>query len=605
MSPFGVGGIYDFGAESFVAMDTSKWRVSGDPDIRLPRLERILGVQGFRSAPMASKAAFQGAERKGRPIPYARFPSWLFCPKCREMTRFRPRDEKKGVQPNCKRCGGRSPLAPMRFIVVCENGHLAEVPWERWAHQKAKTELQKTCVSRGQARLRFVTHPDKGAGLQSLAVECSACNASHDLEAIAHKDSLRRITRCSGLQPWQHSDFSQPCDQIPQVVQRGASNAYFASVASAIDIRAGERSEESLFEQIRLHPKWSALKQAEPFLDNPGMAQAFMSPLLEDPHLSQAGATEEIIMECLRGDPGKNKLADHGEEDLLAGEWAAFTNPPDAEPGDPFIAHVADLDEFGRELPQPEQELWEEFRKLVAQVTLAKKLRIVKALRGFTRLEPNDERLVSPSLNATASWLPGYEIFGEGIFLSLNPVALAEWEERVPDSALADMVNARKKTTLSFLPKVEKRFVVLHTLSHVLMRQLCFECGYSSSSLAERIYSDSETGMAGILIYTASADSEGALGGLVREGLPDRLLGTLKTALFRSMWCSNDPICSEMKRQGIQGLNKAACHACALAAETSCDHANSLLDRGLLVGTRNAPTMGYFSRFVSLLEEAI
>ena len=164
------------------------------------------------------------------------------------------------------------------------------------------------------------------------------------------------------------------------------------------------------------------------------------------------------------------------------------------------------------------------------------------------------------------------------------------------------MRNARKRSTMGFLPEATDRFVLLHTLSHLLIRQLCFECGYSSSALAERIYSDEDNGMAGILIYTASADSEGALGGLVREGLPDRLYGTFKTALFRANWCSSDPICSELQQQGIQGLNKSACHACCLVAETSCDHANSLLDRSVMIGSKENPNLGYFSRLISLVE---
>ena len=111
--------------------------------------------------------------------------------------------------------------------------------------------------------------------------------------------------------------------------------------------------------------------------------------------------------------------------------------------------------------------------------------------------------------------------------------------------------------------------------------------------------------MAGILIYTASADSEGALGGLVRQGLPDRLFSTFKTALFRGNWCSNDPICRELPQQGVQGLNKSACHACTLVAETACDYANCLLDRSLLIGDIDDPSFGYFSNLISLAEDTL
>lgn len=128
---------------------------------------------------------------------------------------------------------------------------------------------------------------------------------------------------------------------------------------------------------------------------------------------------------------------------------------------------------------------------------------------------------------------------------------------------------------------------MLHTFSHLLLRQLCFECGYSSSALRERIYcSDSRNGsdMAGILIYTSDGDSEGTLGGLVRQAMPENLERLVVNTLDKATWCSNDPVCSETSGQGVDALNLAACHACALAPETSCCYGNSLLDRSTVLG---------------------
>src|SRR5699024_11971805 len=66
------------------------------------------------------------------------------------------------------------------------------------------------------------------------------------------------------------------------------------------------------------------------------------------------------------------------------------------------------------------------------------------------------------------------------------------------------------------------RFVLLHTLGHLLINELIFACGYSSASLRERLYISSTAGreMAGLLIYTAAGDSEGTRGGLVRMARP-------------------------------------------------------------------------------------
>jgi hypothetical protein len=604
ITPFGVGGIYDFGSESFVGMDTTKWRVHGDPDVRLPRLERVLRVQGFRAAPIAGRALFPGAYRSGSPVPYLRFPSWLFCPNCRAMKQWSSSMEEVGMHPYCEPCGKKSYLVPMRFMAVCKGGHLTDIPWEKWAHIGTR-------INCNNPRLQFKSDPKRGAGLQSLSIACINCKSENDLERLPFKDSLAGIMKgCSGTHPWQKRDLAEPCDQLPQVVQRGASNAYYPVVASAIDIRVGEKKEDSIFDLIRFHPKWQPLVDIKDYInshDEP-LALKFIGPIVTDDKLQKLGVTAEVVWECLQKsvqvEDGVESL-ENEDESLLIDEWKAFITPPESQPRAEFIAVKTDLDAFSLELAVDEKPAWAEFRRLIAQVTLAKKLRIVRALNGFTRLEPNYENMVTPSLGASASWLPATEIYGEGIFLALDSEALDSWEKRLPEEVLEGMRKARNRSTLGFLPEATDRFVLLHTLSHLLIRQLCFECGYSSSSLSERIYSDGEEGMAGILIYTASADSEGALGGLVREGLPDRLFRTFKTALFRANWCSSDPICSEMKQQGVQGLNKSACHACTLVAETSCDHANSLLDRTVLIGAADAPETGYFNHLVRLIEGTV
>jgi hypothetical protein len=136
----------------------------------------------------------------------------------------------------------------------------------------------------------------------------------------------------------------------------------------------------------------------------------------------------------------------------------------------------------------------------------------------------------------------------------------------------------------------------MHTLAHLLINELIYECGYGSASLRERLYSvDGDHPMAGILLYTAAGDSEGTMGGLVRMGKPGRLEGVLRRALENARWCSTDPVCIESLGQGPDNCNLAACHSCALLPETSCEEMNRLLDRGMVVGTLSQPQMGFFS----------
>jgi hypothetical protein len=183
--------------------------------------------------------------------------------------------------------------------------------------------------------------------------------------------------------------------------------------------------------------------------------------------------------------------------------------------------------------------------------------------------------------------------------MSLDERRLAQWEAQDRIRERAQELERRRQA--SFLaarfPPVTGRFVLLHTLAHLLIRQLAFECGYASASLRERVYSrTAEEGepQSGILIYTAAGDTEGTLGGLARQGEPPRLARTLLNALQSAVWCSSDPLCRESKGQGFGSLNLAACHACTLISETSCVNANALLDRTMVLGTPEVAD-GYFS----------
>ena len=97
---------------------------------------------------------------------------------------------------------------------------------------------------------------------------------------------------------------------------------------------------------------------------------------------------------------------------------------------------------------------------------------------------------------------------------------------------------------------------MLHTLAHVLISQLSLECGYPAASLRERIYASER--MAGLLVYTAAADSAGSLGGLIAQSEPQRLAASSGDAIVRAGWCSADPLCMESEASGVDSLNLAA-----------------------------------------------
>jgi hypothetical protein len=199
-------------------------------------------------------------------------------------------------------------------------------------------------------------------------------------------------------------------------------------------------------------------------------------------------------------------------------------------------------------------------------------------------------------------------VYGEGIFLELDSERIKQWLRDHPAAGrritpLADHYNSVRVSRQQPQRNLTPKFILLHTLAHVLINQLSFDCGYGSASLRERLYcdfTDPAQPMHGILIYTASGDSEGTMGGLVRQGRHGRFEATLRRALNQASWCSSDPVCIESAGQGSDSSNLAACHGCCLLPETSCEEGNRLLDRAMLVGKPEDPDLGFFRPLITV-----
>jgi hypothetical protein len=248
------------------------------------------------------------------------------------------------------------------------------------------------------------------------------------------------------------------------------------------------------------------------------------------------------------------------------------------------------------------------FEATITRVLLVERLREVNALLGFTRVESPDEGSGddaaprAPLGRSAPDWVPATQVHGEGIFIRFDADALKSWadEDAVKDvDARLRMGHHgwRQKRNLDprqGYPGV--RYVMLHSLAHMLIRELALECGYSAASIRERIYADVEVGrdQAGFLIYTAAADSDGTLGGLVELGKPENLGRLRKQALDRARICASDPLCAEHDPSRDQSLHGAACHACSFVSETSCERGNRHLDRSLVVSTFESPDAAFF-----------
>lgn len=589
LAPFGVGAVFDVVGESFVAEDISRWY--GFPHkVRAPRIAPLFGVKEIRTAPPAPRS---GKLEDGPGVPFFRFPQWLFCPGCRRMTRWKYTLEQPGQAPRCDKCKTSRQLVPMRFVMICGNGHLDDVDWFRWTHSEAKTRDQKQCQ---KPDLRFNVRKGVGGGLQSLETRCAVCNAARTLKGIASPKAPKQLRlTCRGRQPWLPAAVSEHCDATPAIVQRGASNVHFPLVGSAIDIPPESDYDHYglAASKIRNDPNFKLIEE----LPNHPMRAGLVNLIALEVGVT-AEAVEQALAEQLGGGTASAGI-EESEEQVRRDEFTAFTTVRDKKPhpDDNFVTEHADLS--ARTRPGAKGPAADSLACDIEHLVLAHRLREIRVLRGFTRYTM--QRTVKPDLGQNLDWLPGIEVFGEGVFFSLQNERLAAWEKRQDVLERTAPLGVRLKHSIwsRFLPEATPRFIVLHTLAHILIRQLIYETGYSSSSLRERLYVSapgSGHSMAGVLIYTGAGDAEGTLGGLVRSGDPDWFVPTVLTALQTAAWCSLDPVCRESPGQGPDSLSLAGCHACALVAETSCDHANSLLDRRLLID----PAFGFFADALAL-----
>lgn len=575
LSPFGVGAIVDVRGASLIAPDTSWWDKKFTEEIHCDRLVDRLGPGSLCEAP--THAGQAGKNTAG--LLYWRFPEWRFCERCTRLSRSTGKDKGRWVN-LCAHCKGA--LVPMRYVAVCTRGsHIQDIPWFQWAHRghdNGVTETVRHC--RAYKELKFVRSSQHGEGLKSLRVTCGACKRSRPLSDLVGSHSLKRDgIHCEGRQPWQDSILGDPCEHNLIAVQRGATGNYIAERISALDIPEEKPRSATKAEAIRNHMFFEKV-----VADNGGPQAELVAKWIAD----ELGIDAEEVLAVASNNEGSP--SDATLLDLKDGEWAAFLNKletpgRDASEGD-FVVDGWRVERYDG-VPDA-------LADAITTVGQVRRLREVRALKGFRRHDP-EAALISADLGPDARRRPVYpaiEMYGEGIFLRFDEKRLAEWETQAAVQARASLLIDRRNTTswAHRLDVPEPRFIALHTIAHLLIRRLAYASGYSSASLQERIYANSDRPdrTAGILIYTAAGDAQGTLGGLVRLGEPSKLVPLLIAALDDADYCSNDPVCIESDRQGTGSLNLSACHGCSLVSETSCETSNRLLDRQLVLGGRDA-----------------
>jgi hypothetical protein len=563
------------------------------------RLAARLNVSHFFLPPDHRRTGQYGARVNSYlTVPFLRFPQWHYCTHCGLMRKL-PLITKERVK--CKDCNRYIVQVP--FVAMCDSGHLQDFPWVEWVCRTANPPQDvppMRLFSTGGMTLAGQKVVVDGGPERTLGGITTASPDGRLTNLSSQLDSSNELFLCSGCRPWLGTEAGVGCGRPLRGTLRSAANVYFAQIHTSIYL---PRSEDTTIAEATLLLEQPPISTFINILSDTGV-----TPLPEhlrvqfkdlvhtytDRQLEQA-----VAIVCGDRCPEQKSQTiggDDAETSFRRQEYETLITVVDFEQ---LVLQPAKLSQYKQN-----------FSQFFSNITLIPKLRETRAFSGFTRVFADSDRDFASMLRLNLSddrWLPAYMVFGEGIFLVLDEQQLQQWEE---SSAIRDRIlpliekyktlrQARHLRTRQIGP----RYVLLHTLAHLLINRLTFECGYSSAALRERLYvsENRDFPMSGILIYTAAGDAEGTLGGLVRMGRPGCLEPLLEHAVKGAQWCSADPVCMEIGQSGGQGpdsLNLAACHGCCLVPETACEEFNRLLDRGLVVGSFENPTIGFFNRIL-------
>jgi Domain of unknown function (DUF1998) len=456
-------------------------------------------------------------------------------------------------------------VVPIRFVRACRRGHIGDIDWYYFVHRgvlKCRRQL-------------WVDERGTSGDIMDISIRCE-CGARR-LMSDAAASAWGALGQCDGARPWLGPNSREECKQPNRLLVRSASNAYFPRIMSVISLPDRNESLEKAVNQA-----WSYLECVESQDElRYERKKAAVKAALE-------GYTDDEVFREIRARKGAGGATP--VKSVKQAEMEVWTACREEAGND-----VPDGNFFARTLPRP---AWDKpWMAAVDRVVLVHRLREVIAQVGFTRFEAQsadvegelEMGVEAAVLAREVNWLPAVENRGEGIFLGFKKDVIDAWKATPAVQAREEQLRAGFKRWHDEHLQSGREFpgpayVMLHSLSHLLITSVALECGYPASSIRERVYAG-DSGY-GILLYTGSPDAEGTLGGLVEAGR--HIARHMKEALEMGRLCSNDPVCAQHdppnQHEG-RFLLGAACHGCLLIAETSCEQFNDFLDRALVVPT--------------------
>lgn len=621
---YGPGAIMDLPGFSVMPAGLDDWepiwkRREHIPTILEPRLLNVvrlhLGpqVDALRPYPWQPKQGAMSKEGSDLGVPARVFPQWLRCTGCDFLGPL-PRFTYTNTHPfrpdlaqfSHKNCPGRgrqkagstsrkreSPAVPAQHLLTCTNGHLDEFPYKLWVHRGG------TCPKAENPDLKM-RDANVGKSVGST-ISCASCGATRGMAEAQGAIGREKIPqKCRGRHPHLNA-FDAECDAQPALIMMGASNLWFPSTQRIIVMPRTEAEEkEALADKLRAELGVDQVQQFSeqiPVIRALAVARNIDLTGITDDDIAQAVA--DVRAPADSDEVRHEKLAKWDPIELLVPEWRYLQKPS-----------LFPQQQNSSGLMVTEMQRGTGLHPRISRVVAVNQMKRVNAVLGFTRLDEMDRvndlvsRVVKLTRNGKPTWVPATEDRGEGIFVQLDLEAVHAWEQTILASPLWEAhrqahrrnFERRFSETAKLIDPDTRlpspRYWLLHTLSHLLIREMAMSCGYGAASLTERIYGWTEApqreAAAGLLICTAASDSEGTLGGLVALSEPTRLHGLVVSALRRAARCSSDPVCAMRTPSDPEDfLHGAACHCCTFASETSCEKANRFLDRRFLL---NLPT---------------
>ena len=622
----GIGATVDMPHIAVMPQGLDAWELAysrqGKPQLVL--VERLLAavrsqlghqVDELRLPPWVPEKAYETGTPIG--IPTRIFPQWLRCTGCdllapiSESKKFefvnkskhRP-DKAQFVHKDCKgrpkkgkkvgTLDARPRLAvPARYLIACTDGHLDEFPYVEWLHRA--DEGGGKCSKVNIPELRMVEWRSN-LGPQ-VTIRCSACEMSRNIAELTRAGGEKMLPNCRGRHPHlpTYAPKTKPCEAEVRLMLLGAANQWFPASVSVLVLPARKNATPAdVVVTVKGLP-------ATTFVDVQSLDElvGWLKFGPKDVRAQFEGIEDEVLWQAIlvaRGQAVAETDAAVAPSSfdpisLLEPEWDTLVHPEDFEAEDRKAGfRVRPVDVASALQP------------MTSHVVAVERVKKANAFIGFTRIDALDRvgdapGRIAPLVQAgKPKWVPATEDHGEGVFLRFDEDVVRAWEDDVLDSKVwqahvaANERNVKRRQSLTAVEMVAAerlpppRYWALHTMSHLLIREMAMSSGYGSASLTERLYAwradDEREAAAGILIATTSPDSEGTLGGLVDIARTDRLAKVFGNALRRAERCSSDPICAHRVPSGQEDfLHGAACHFCVFVSETSCEKANRFLDR--------------------------